>query len=84
MKVNITQDHPVLEEIIVKTAELKRFLNLDVIHLNDKKEIIKTLKSYEKQNLALIELLTEKAKEKKQEHIEWLVANGVVRKVEKI
>tara|TARA_Y100001938_G_scaffold4387_2_gene5523 strand:+ start:4501 stop:4758 length:258 start_codon:yes stop_codon:yes gene_type:complete len=69
MKVNITQDHPILQEIIIKTAELKRFLDTDIIHVSDRKEIIKNLESYEKQHLVLIELLTEKAKAKKQEHL---------------
>tara|TARA_X000001388_G_C2133235_1_gene85874 strand:- start:219 stop:473 length:255 start_codon:yes stop_codon:yes gene_type:complete len=84
MKVNITKDHPILQEILIKTAELKRFLDTDIIHVSDRKEIIKNLESYEKQHLALIELLTEKAKEKKQELIQQHIARGVLRRVGKI
>ena len=84
MKVNITKDHPILQEILIKTAELKRFLDTDIIHVSDRKEIIERIESWEKEHLAFMEMITELAKEKKQELIQQHIARGVLRRVGKI
>ena len=84
MNINITKDHPVLQEIIIRTVELQRFLDSDTIHIEDRKIIQDRMLIIEHGYLSEIESLYRLAREKKQELLTRLVEDGVVRKVEKI
>jgi hypothetical protein len=84
MNINITKDYPTLQEIIMKTVELKRFLDGDTIHVEDRKMIQDRMAAIENEYLAEIKSLYTLAKVKKQVLLDRLVEQGVVRKVEKI
>jgi|TARA_R100000482_G_scaffold14357_1_gene4244 hypothetical protein len=84
MNINITKNHPVLQEIIIRTVELQRFLDGDTIHAEDRKMIQERMAAIENEYFEEIKSLYSLAKVKKQVLLDRLVEDGVVRRVEKI